>query len=498
MKDGSLFENRLCAMIDEGHMPLLSMDPTAPDLDLCLEKFNGLQRFTVISHVWSNGMGNDMENAFPFCQLSGIARELTALQNERYHSMTEEKKVYPGYLLTRYSRLRRVYFWIDTLCIPARQKVQVGIQLDDTPAPSLRVAPLSQNRISTRKLSCDSYSDEMFDKNSDAEATRKVERDRIRSMAIRHVTPIFQAAEQAIVIDKELELLSQPSEDELSTKLFSSKWAQRAWTFQEATLARDCRYKIYRGTPAGLRTLNGPELPIWMLGRIHDRGIHKNNPEVAIRTLQRFFCSLRGKYTGAQVLFPEDREYSQFWTPLKWIHAGTLNSVRKLAVRSGRTRKDEQHYLSSISNRLVHVHHNLLRRSATWKTDPLLITANLLDFDSAKVSKLDVRDRILTILRSRPELPLSLLFNSGLSVYPECEPWNSWVPTKIEGDALVEGCVLRNPQVDGGHDTDLYIDSDSVSEALVSVITESRTTYEPHSVPRVRIQNQERKYGLHT
>jgi hypothetical protein len=90
---------------------------------------------------------------------------------------------------------QRVYFWMDTLCIP---------------------------------ILTDSGSEQ---RNKD-----------LKFMAMKHITPIFAGATNTLVLEKGLQAvtLSDPSQlggDEFAALVLSSKWMQRGWTLEEGTLS---------------------------------------------------------------------------------------------------------------------------------------------------------------------------------------------------------------------------------------------------------------------
>jgi hypothetical protein len=97
---------------------------------------------------------------------------------------------------------KRVYFWMDTLCIP---------------------------------VPVDSQSAE--------------ENKELKLRAIRHITPIFAGAFSTLVIDKGLEAVNVPnpsllSGDEFAAIVLSSKWMQRGWTLEEGFLSSSCFFQI--------------------------------------------------------------------------------------------------------------------------------------------------------------------------------------------------------------------------------------------------------------
>lgn len=59
-------------------------------------------RYVVISHVWSDGMGNNDRNALPLCILRKVQRQVNDLFDD-----TDGP----------------VPFWIDTICVPKTNKI---------------------------------------------------------------------------------------------------------------------------------------------------------------------------------------------------------------------------------------------------------------------------------------------------------------------------------------------------------------------------------------
>lgn len=105
------FEDKLCDIIGREQISILSMDPTATDLDIKLESYNGLQSFTAISYVWSDCIGNGRHNQVLKCQLDCIAKEIVALRKEKRRLTNLVERFYSEDLL---NRSKRVYFWLVT------------------------------------------------------------------------------------------------------------------------------------------------------------------------------------------------------------------------------------------------------------------------------------------------------------------------------------------------------------------------------------------------
>ena len=93
---------KLAASIDSQALPLISLHKGQLDsfenAALHLEPYRGDVDFVAISHVWSDGHGNPLENALPACFLHHLVSVLEKL---------------PGCPSP-------VRFWLDTLCVPVK------------------------------------------------------------------------------------------------------------------------------------------------------------------------------------------------------------------------------------------------------------------------------------------------------------------------------------------------------------------------------------------
>ena len=99
---------------------------------------------------------------------------------------------------------RRIYFWLDTLCIPTG---------DETDNPRVK---------------------------------------ELRMKAIKHITPIFNGTQVVLVLDSELARLGPEHYDDhgrvhnevLAARVLATKWMQRAWTLEEGSLAKKCYFVV--------------------------------------------------------------------------------------------------------------------------------------------------------------------------------------------------------------------------------------------------------------
>ncbi|KAH7311638.1 hypothetical protein B0I35DRAFT_411811 [Stachybotrys elegans] len=166
--------------------------------------------FTAISHVWSQGMGNERSNKLQECQLELIATTLKAAEgDDRLESdyLGDRPELFKAELLERalwdYSGDASEYtlsppFWMDTLAIP--------------------VKPIRMTK----------------------------EFKKMQTRAIRQIYHVYNMATRVIVIDKELCNELPGSSFQTVIKLLTSAWMQRLWTLQEAFLSRSL-HVVFRG-----------------------------------------------------------------------------------------------------------------------------------------------------------------------------------------------------------------------------------------------------------
>ncbi|KAL3428883.1 hypothetical protein BDV09DRAFT_201151 [Aspergillus tetrazonus] len=122
----------LVRILEAGSTPLISVSREG-ELDLQVIESNPYIAYTAISHVWSDGLGNRMANALPQCRLLRlrqlIAETYGADYSPFFDGSTPVSSVASKMRWTfwraqqeKWDRLigkNRVYFWMDTLCIPA-------------------------------------------------------------------------------------------------------------------------------------------------------------------------------------------------------------------------------------------------------------------------------------------------------------------------------------------------------------------------------------------
>jgi Heterokaryon incompatibility protein (HET) len=186
--------NEIVSIIQSGQIPLISIETlnTSPFLKVNVEPFKRRKRFIAISHVWSDGLGNSLQNTLPHCQLFRIKSILDDLLSQfKLRSLvnmgalrTLSKKFYGPSLS----------FWMDTLCIPVQEKHR-----------------------------------------------------EIRALAIKSMKQIYENAFRVLVLDGEMQASLQGTCTETFMRISLSPWMRRLWTLQEAVCAQRLCVKFADG-----------------------------------------------------------------------------------------------------------------------------------------------------------------------------------------------------------------------------------------------------------
>jgi hypothetical protein len=402
-------EEEIASIIRSGGIPLISMGLDENDLDLKVVRCTPYIKYTAISHVWSDGLGNPISNALPLCQLLRLRQMIfetyfskyspfhdDRTASSRYNSRVRWQKrelLRPGkpYVATCQ---KRVYFWMDTLCIPISRGSQAAGDDD------------------------------------------------LKLRAIKHITPIFAGAFNTLVLDRGLEdtkvpVASQLSGDELATLVLSSKWMQRGWTLEEGSLAQTCVFQL-NGKPY--------EMSDSLMNLLPQVEWHHSPLERAFINTRRLMPQLL-----TRALSDEKR---QLTTDAR--HSRTVRLTKMLRVPQ-----------------FVQTWNSLLERSTTKRLDGPIIFANLLDFNVYSLKPVPVDERLKLLIQNCDELPISILYNTGPRISIRGHPELGWIPKDVSGDHLIVGAVLRriNPKRREDH-VKFEIDrSDSNQESTVILRT---------------------------
>lgn len=138
----------------------------------------GVCPYFAVTHVWSDGLGNPDGNALPYCQIARLESLTRSLRG------TFVDNVSRNHGTTAYEA-ETVAFWLDTLCIPVQKEHQ-----------------------------------------------------KLRDFSIQKMQEIYMAAGGVLVLDPDLQQLSSTTRPvEVLSRVLTSGWRARLWTFQEGMLA---------------------------------------------------------------------------------------------------------------------------------------------------------------------------------------------------------------------------------------------------------------------
>ncbi|KAK5652174.1 hypothetical protein OQA88_10817 [Cercophora sp. LCS_1] len=413
----------VAGIIRSGGIPVISVSRDGA-LDLRVTRLTPTMTYTAISHVWSDGLGNPTTNTLPFCQLLRLREMICRTYDPESSPFHEEGTV----LETYQSRLqwelaaqlrpgrphcsldkKRVYFWIDTLCIPVS-----------------------------------------------ADQSREDGRD-LRFRAIKKITPIFAGAFNVLILDKALQQTNGINPrticgDELACLLLGSKWMERGWTLEEGCLSQFSVVQML-GKPYQLETSLKHLVP---------------KVEKGHSPLQRAFIqSRRAMVLHLKRALQEDKKHI---------------SVDPWLSRAARLWKQLR------VPQFVWMWNALLDRSTTRPSDAVLILATLLDFSVYPLRLVPSEERLMSVIQSCDELPLSLLYHAGPKVCIKGHPELSWIPKSVDGDRLVVGASLRQLSKSNGQVT-FTIERPLKGRDTLLVLATSHGRRIPHEVETFRLFN---------
>ena len=176
----------LVNIIEQDKIPLLNYN--SHDEKITVTRLETGMGYTIVSHVWSDGLGNDDANELRLCRVKGLVEAVKKLEGSK-QEMRSGSGLGPRRLETENP------FWIDTLAIPVQPE----------------------------------YKD-------------------LRKRAIKNMYRVYQMAESTVVVDKGL--MSQPSGSTYSDtamRISRCLWMTRLWTLQEAYLSKEL-YFIFQDT----------------------------------------------------------------------------------------------------------------------------------------------------------------------------------------------------------------------------------------------------------
>ena len=194
---------KMHSILREGGIPVVKYQEDSngdPYLDY-VEATPGA-KYTAISHLWADGIGNPSGQSIPRCQLKRLAFRVA-----RSNALVRKRKV------SMQLRASTLYFWFDVYCVP--------ITARDT----------------SHLLS--------------SEFDEQAEMQKLKAIALARMTASYSWAQYVLVLDSELaNFSSRRSIKELVARVAVCNWNTRCWTYQEFALGH--RVVVY--------FLDGPEV----------------------------------------------------------------------------------------------------------------------------------------------------------------------------------------------------------------------------------------------
>jgi len=383
---------KLAGIIDRGKVPIFCINLKDVEPMIYMDELTYLVPYFAISHVWSDGLGNAIQNGIRPCQLRrlrDLLQKAETLYNSKSAGNSWERWASRGGIVGPIKRIfnrqkseHRVYFWLDTLCIPTG---------DERENPRVK---------------------------------------ELRMKAIKHITPIFDGAQAVLVLDSELAKLGPEHHDEygrihnevLAARVLATKWMQRAWTLEEGSLARKCYFVV------------GNALQVL-----------RPNVEVIDPLGKRIVDSLRSTRASWKTQTPLHYAVARFKNSIPSLVEDMLSEGRKRAYKMSSRKRKEQLKRIRLQT-FVRGWNNLLNRTTSKPKDMQIIFANILDFNASSISRLHPNDGLVVILRSCEELPMSLLYNVGPRLEESTAIEDCWIPLSIDGFPLHDRGVLQRTE----------------------------------------------------
>ncbi|KAK4106204.1 hypothetical protein N658DRAFT_519804 [Parathielavia hyrcaniae] len=416
--------DQIRAIIEDGGVPLIRLRGSSKSgVRIEVTRMTAWTRFVVVSHVWSDGIGNANTNALPECQLRRLHAHMSELKplgrsGDRDAEFNLLSSLDTGFQSTR--ARRPSYLWIDALCMP----------------PGGPAAPL-------------------------------------RLRAINKLPAVYQAADRILVLDSTMERTSVVDSDSLEqfARFAVSPWMGRSWTFQEAALASACEVQCSDGTfdafspqpkqrlAAATATAKRKRLA-WLealtrpgdwAGRVLSR-----KPRTEMMQLANS-SSTMGVDITASMVRSLTRSLSEEY------RSAFANGVKpsRAALGEGRLAPD-------FCTLFVQVWNELSKRATTVPGDMHIIMASLLGFHAEPLVRLPrSAERMSCILRSMDGIPVSLLFNTdGPRHNPSRNHRDRWLPLYPSRQRLTFGSAFTNLR---SIRDDLYLPNNTVSRRKVAV-----------------------------
>ncbi|KAL2136602.1 hypothetical protein VTI74DRAFT_2907 [Chaetomium olivicolor] len=414
--------DQIRAIIEDGGIPLIRLRGShKTGVRMEVARMTPRTRFVVVSHVWSDGIGNAHTNALPECQLRRLHAHISQLKPLK---RTRDVDVdFLGSLDSGFQSAaarRPKYLWIDALCMP----------------PGGATAFL-------------------------------------RLRAINKLPAVYQAADRILVLDPALERTSVVDLDSLEqfARFSVSPWMGRCWTFQEAALASACEVQCADGTFDGF----SPQPKQRLAATPGNTGRRRIAWLEALTRPTEWVGRILARKSGAEPMqLPNTGTTlgidinTAMVTSLTRALREEFRSAFANGVKPNRAALGTGRLAPDFCTLFVQIWNELSKRSTTMPGDMHLIMANLLGFNTEPLMRLSKSaERMSCILRSMDGIPISLLFNlEGPRHYPTKNHRDRWLPLYPSRQRLTFGTTFTNLR---SINEDLHLPNNTVSRRKVAV-----------------------------
>lgn len=402
-------EEKVVKILATGKIPLVSMrEDGTGGLEIDVVPLKAELRYTAISHVWADGLGNTTGNALPGCQLHRLHMSLTMLQQSPFKNLISFGRRRPGV----------VVFWMDTLCIPVKPQHK-----------DLRLKAIDQ-------------------------------------MAI-----VYSGAEATLVLDEEFQGPGSETEplESLWARCLTSKWNSRCWTLQEGMLAKRCLVQ-FRGlslaiSPEPRFQYLLPAWAIYRLGKRYPFVLLKVFWRLGVKAFEidtwRFLWAAGGSFPRSILICQlQEACYKQAQTNAEWMEMrDSPYGVYGISVD-----------IFARSWHFVSMWNTVARRSSTKMDDIHVILANLTDFKASQIQAIPrLQDRTKVMLQSMDCFPVEMMFGRAIRPLAGKNHPDRWVPA-APGPELLEGSENITAQAIGDSGSLIMISQDKTHEFISGII----------------------------
>ncbi|CZR66522.1 uncharacterized protein PAC_16423 [Phialocephala subalpina] len=272
-------EKDLIEVIENNGLPLILIETTGEDVSISVVRWEAGMEFNAISHVWSDGLGNEPSNSLPKCQLLHIAAALRAKSNnciedvgdlewrreKRPESLKDRVEEFDRRLKLLGKRAANVAF------LGSRELVTKGFlekpqysrdpSFDHTEALKLQSIwgnqiEQAKNKPDQEESTAQTTAPETSEPQLQSHGPLLFWMDTLcipkklafRKKAINEMSDVYEHAKSVLVLDSQIRRVPKAaSSTEIMGRTMLSGWIRRLWTYQESLLATNLNFRVADG-----------------------------------------------------------------------------------------------------------------------------------------------------------------------------------------------------------------------------------------------------------